>query len=219
MKAIIALSTIALAKFAIAAPDPAITARAQLVKRQDDPAMLGWVSTSGASEFSNRQTCDFPATLSTSGSYAQCCAPSSACNFWTTCSNNAVVAASTSVFCDNGLCNTGVIVPTTGAKEGTSYLGCWATSLGQDPFTMVQDIGSAPVATPTGGSSSGPSSGATSGASSRASGSGSGSVSETASATGSATAAASSSTGAAIQIGAKPLGGLLGFVAGLFALL
>lgn len=50
MKAIIALSALALSHLVTAAPDPVITARAELVPRQDDPALLGWVSTSGASE-------------------------------------------------------------------------------------------------------------------------------------------------------------------------
>ena len=35
-----------------------------------------------------------------------------------------------------------VLVATPGATSGESYLGCWATSLGQDAFTIVRDVGS-----------------------------------------------------------------------------
>lgn len=44
-----AVAIISLVAAAVASPDPQITARAQLGKRQSDPALLGYVSTSGAS--------------------------------------------------------------------------------------------------------------------------------------------------------------------------
>jgi hypothetical protein len=44
-----AIAIISLVAAAVASPDPQITARAQLGKRQSDPALLGYVSTSGAS--------------------------------------------------------------------------------------------------------------------------------------------------------------------------
>lgn len=47
MKSTIAILSLVAA--AVASPDPQITERAQLGKRQSDPALLGYVSTSGAS--------------------------------------------------------------------------------------------------------------------------------------------------------------------------
>jgi hypothetical protein len=44
-----AIAIISLVAAAVASPDPQITARAQLGKRQSNPALLGYVSTSGAS--------------------------------------------------------------------------------------------------------------------------------------------------------------------------
>ncbi|ORY18418.1 hypothetical protein BCR34DRAFT_554176 [Clohesyomyces aquaticus] len=225
MKTIVAFSAFALARIVAAVPDPLITPRAELQvgrRRDTDPALVGWVSTSGASAFSDLQSCDFPATLSTSGSFAQCCAPSSACNFWTTCNAGAVVGASTSVFCDSGYCNTGVIVPSLGASKGASYLACWPTSLGQGAFTLVRDIGSAAIASKTGSISGGSESGsgsvqATSGGSSRtASASATATAHETSAGSGTA---APKSTGAAVQGATRSLTGMLGFLAGMVALL
>ncbi|KAF1998116.1 hypothetical protein P154DRAFT_546977 [Amniculicola lignicola CBS 123094] len=227
----VALSVLAaLPCLTIATPDPIITPIALLQPRQNvDPSVLGWVSSSGASVFSDLRSCDFPATLSRSGSFAQCCQVSSACNLWTTCSVGMLFAESTSVACDQGYCNTGVVVATTGAKSGESYLGCWATSLGKEPFTLVQDIGSAPIATPTPSSSS-----------EKASGSGSqtdpshshdhpsehvhvhtsGSATESETPTGSSTgAAASSSTGSAVKSNPQPLTGFFGLIAAVLAVL
>jgi len=47
MKSTIAL--LSLVAVAATSPDPQITARAQLGKRQSDPALLGYISASGAS--------------------------------------------------------------------------------------------------------------------------------------------------------------------------
>ncbi|KAE8854202.1 hypothetical protein PTNB73_01488 [Pyrenophora teres f. teres] len=70
------------------------------------------------------RTCDYPEVLSTSGSLAQCCRTGVECVFWSFCSAATLFAQSTSLFCDQGLCNTGVLIPTAGASEGVSYLGC-----------------------------------------------------------------------------------------------
>ncbi|KAH7385244.1 hypothetical protein DE146DRAFT_759499 [Phaeosphaeria sp. MPI-PUGE-AT-0046c] len=128
-----------LVALAAAAADPQITARAELAPRQDDPAFLGFVSASG---FSDARSCDFPATLSRSGSLAQCCA-SASCTFWSSCSAGTLFASQTSLFCDQGYCNTALLVNTLGANSANSYLGCWATSLGEAPFSIVRDLGSA----------------------------------------------------------------------------
>ena len=90
----------------------------------------------------NSRTCDYPAVVSTSGSLAQCCSNGVECVFWSSCSAATLFAQSTSLFCDQGLCNTGVLVPTVGASEGVSYLGCWPLNYGTAAFTMVMDIGS-----------------------------------------------------------------------------
>jgi hypothetical protein len=79
--------------------------------------------------------------VSRSGSLAQCCS-GSACTFWSSCSAGTLFASQTSLFCDQGYCNTAVLVPSIGASSGQNYLGCWATSLGQNPFTVIADIGS-----------------------------------------------------------------------------
>lgn len=55
------------------------------------------------------------------------------------------MAAGTSVPCDVNAaltCNTGIVKTTAGANGGASYLACWQTSLGSNPFTFVQNIGS-----------------------------------------------------------------------------
>ncbi|KAH3911773.1 hypothetical protein HBI56_139470 [Parastagonospora nodorum] len=196
-----------------AAPDPLITPRAEVAARQDtNPAALGYVS---ASTFSDLRSCDYPATLSRSGSLAQCC-QSSSCIFWSSCSAGTLFASQTSLFCDQGYCNTAVLVPTVGASSGQNYLGCWATSLGQSPFTIVADVGSAAVGVATGsvtGSSSARATGASSGGRSNAA----------TSATGSATPASSSvavqSSGAAEHAVVQPLTGLFGLVAMVFGML
>ncbi|KAF2746756.1 hypothetical protein M011DRAFT_526833 [Sporormia fimetaria CBS 119925] len=133
-----------------ASPDPVITPLAHLHPRQNtpDPSILGFISTSGQSDFSDLRSCDYPATLSTSGTYAQCCTPNEPCIFWSICSDNTLKAESTSVFCDQGYCNTAVMVATPGAEMGEAvYMGCWATSLGQDAFTIVRDLGVTETAT------------------------------------------------------------------------
>jgi hypothetical protein len=96
----------------------------------------------------NPRSCDYPQTLSTSGSFAQCCPESGSCPFYTACSSNTLLAAgsASAVPCDvdPGLtCNTAVLATTAGASGGASYLACWQKSLGEGAFTFVQDIGSA----------------------------------------------------------------------------
>ncbi|KAF2998963.1 hypothetical protein E8E13_007107 [Curvularia kusanoi] len=229
MKSSIALFGLA-ATVAVASPDPQITARAQLGKRQSDPALLGYISESGASSFSDARSCDFPATLSSSGSLAQCCSGSD-CVFWSSCSAGTLFAQSTSLRCDQGFCNTAVLVPTPGAKSGESYLGCWATSLGQDAFTIVKDAGSA-LATPTAAASesdasassasSASASASVSAASSARSASAKSSTSGTAASSGTATQSSTgtaTSSGAAVANAAKPLTGVFGLVAMLFGVL
>ncbi|KAF2270761.1 hypothetical protein CC78DRAFT_528486 [Lojkania enalia] len=211
------ISLFALAHLAAATPDPVITLRAELQPRQNaDPSLVGWISTSGASAFSDVRSCDFPATLSSSGDFAQCCGTSSACNFFTTCNGNILQAESTSVTCDIGICNTGVILESAGASKGLGYLGCWQSSLGEEPFTLIQDIGSAPIATPTGDSSSEATSGASTEGGSRGATATRTSAAES---SGSETEAAaqSSSSGAAVMSAAQPLTGIFGAVAMLFA--
>lgn len=102
-----------------------------------------YIPTNLGSIVTDLRTCDFPATLTRSGSYAQCCSPSGPCNFYTSCSGNVLIAASTSVSCDTGFCNTGVIVASGGAQSGgASNLGCWATTLGTAPFSLVKTVDS-----------------------------------------------------------------------------
>ncbi|PSN64163.1 hypothetical protein BS50DRAFT_591120 [Corynespora cassiicola Philippines] len=228
MKSIASFSIIvALSRAVCAAPEPAITPRAELpvARRQDtlsDPARLGWVSESGASEFSDMRSCDSPQTLSRSGSLAQCCSPTGACEFWSTCSDGNLIAGSSSVFCDQGYCNTAVLVATPGASDGASFLGCWATSLGEDPFTIVQNVASAALAIPTTSPGSGSDEGSSSGSSRATSArSSAGSSAEESLSEGSATGsapAATESTGAA-AFAAEPLTGVFGAVAMLYALL
>ncbi|RYN32016.1 hypothetical protein AA0112_g6315 [Alternaria arborescens] len=145
MKSIVAMAISSITVTVTAVPDPLVTPRAELAPRQtssgDDPALLGWVDATNG-QWSDLRSCDYPATYSTSGSYAQCCAPgSSDCIFWSSCSAATLFSPQTSLFCDQGYCNTAVVVPTVGASGGVSYLGCWATSLGQEPFTLIRDIG------------------------------------------------------------------------------
>ncbi|KAF2280455.1 uncharacterized protein EI97DRAFT_464401 [Westerdykella ornata] len=152
MRTFIAPIFAGLSSLAIATPDPLITPAPALelhLRQQSaiDPSLLGWVSTSGASAFSDLRSCDYPATLSFSGSFAQCCSKDSPCNFFSTCSDGNLIAESTSVFCDNGYCNTGLIVASAGYTGGAQYLGCWATSLGKEPFALVQTVNSSAVAT------------------------------------------------------------------------
>ncbi|KAG9196996.1 hypothetical protein G6514_002697 [Epicoccum nigrum] len=237
MKSSVLFAAAGLAGLATAAssPDAQITAAAQLGKhrRQADPALLGYISADGASSFSDARTCDFPATLSSSGSLAQCCSGSD-CVFWSSCSAGTLFAQATSLRCDQGYCNTAVLVATPGAKSGESYLGCWATSLGEGPFTIVKDVGSA-IATPTATASEESASAsasatvstrasAASGTRSSASASAKSSASRSASAEASGTATESStsetpSTGAAVANAAKPLTGAVGLLAMFFGLL
>ncbi|OAL02840.1 hypothetical protein IQ06DRAFT_292135 [Phaeosphaeriaceae sp. SRC1lsM3a] len=197
-----------LVALAAAAADPQITARAELAPRQDDPAFLGFVSASG---FSDARSCDYPATLSRSGSLAQCCA-SASCTFWSSCSAGTLFASQTSLFCDQGYCNTAILVNTIGASNGQNYLGCWATSLGEAPFTIVRDIGSASrgaAPTSSGGASAPRSTGgsAVTTGSSRTSAAGAGSAASSA-------ASSAPSTGAASTVAVKPhAGGLLALLA------
>jgi len=90
----------------------------------------------------NSRTCDYPAVVSTSGSLAQCCGNGIECVFWSSCSVATLFAQSILLFCDQGTCNTGVLVPTVGASEGVSYLRCWPLNFETAAFTMVMDIGS-----------------------------------------------------------------------------
>jgi len=213
MKFAVVLSSIV--ALAAAAADPQVTARAELLgpRQNSDPALLGYLSS--GSSFSAARSCDFPATLSREGSYAQCCSGNS-CVFWTSCSAGTLFASQTSLRCDQGFCNTAVIQASVGASTANSYLGCWATSLGEQPFTLVANIGSASVAqgTPSasGSASSGGSARPTSGASS------SSTPSVTGSTTQSATEAAQT-TGAAVRAAGRPLTGVVGVVAMMFGLL
>ncbi|KAF1912851.1 hypothetical protein BDU57DRAFT_521410 [Ampelomyces quisqualis] len=190
-----------------AAADPQITPRAELAPRQNsDPAFLGWVS---ASTFTDNRSCDFPATVSRSGSLAQCCSGDS-CTFWSSCSAGTLFASQTSLFCDQGYCNTAVLAPTVGASGGQSYLGCWATSLGQSPFTIIADIGSAPQGQQTGsvpGSSGASTARTTSGSTAPSS------------ETPTSPAAGTTSTGAANGAVVQPLTGAFGLVAMVLSLL
>ncbi|KAH7084454.1 hypothetical protein FB567DRAFT_82912 [Paraphoma chrysanthemicola] len=208
-------TTASIVAIAAAAADPQVTPRAELAQRQNsDPAFLGYIS---AATFSDARSCDFPATLSRSGSLAQCCA-SASCTFWSSCSAGTLFASQTSLFCDQGYCNTAVLVPTVGASSGQNYLGCWATSLGQNPFTIVANIGSASVGQLTsarsGNSALGRASSITGSVARSSVTSAAGSGSPTQSATG-----ASQSTGAASAVGVTPVTGAIGLVAMAFGLL
>ncbi|KAL5373676.1 hypothetical protein DPSP01_012538 [Paraphaeosphaeria sporulosa] len=218
MARILALSFVT-ASLAAAAPEPLITARAELHPRADS-SILGWISTSGASRLSDVRSCDFPQTLTQSGSYAQCCEKDKECNFYTTCSAGNVIAESTSVFCDEGFCNTGIILETKGATSAQSYLGCWATSLGKDPITLIQSMGATGPA-PTGLTSSTDDSSITESGSAASTGTAtvsSSSESESESSPTSESSPSSSSPGAAAGV-AKPLTGVVGLIAGLVAML
>ncbi|KAF2629088.1 hypothetical protein BU25DRAFT_409552 [Macroventuria anomochaeta] len=216
MKSTIAI--LSLAAVAAASPDPQITERAQVGKRQSDPALLGYISESGASSFSDARSCDYPATLSSAGSLAQCCSGSD-CVFWSSCSAGTLFAQSTSLRCDQGFCNTAVLAVTPGARSGESYLGCWATSLGQDAFTIVRDVGSA-IVTPTASASSGASAASNArSASARSSASGSVASSGTAGTATQPSTGTVQSSGAAVANAAKPLSGAFGLAAMLFGML
>jgi hypothetical protein len=95
------------------------------------------------------RTCDYTAVFSSSGAYAQCCntaGSDTACNFFTACSANTLVGPSGSVACDYtsaSQCNTAIVVASSGAKSGVSFLGCWQTDLGSSAFTIVHDTGAA----------------------------------------------------------------------------
>ncbi|KAL6703388.1 hypothetical protein ACN47E_009730 [Coniothyrium glycines] len=151
----LALALASLVATGAAVADAAVTPRAELGRRQEDPALLGWVDAVNG-QFSDSRACDYPATLSSSGALAQCCASGAACVFWSSCSAGTLFAAATSLLCDQGYCNTAVLLPTVGAGTGAaqSYLGCWATTLGQAPFTLIRDIGPAAVVPPTTASAS-----------------------------------------------------------------
>lgn len=156
---------------------------------------------------SDLRACDFPATLSSSAALAQCCTDS-ACVFWQACSAGTLFAESpsTSLRCDQGYCNTAIILPTVGAPAGHSYLGCWATTLGENPFTIVRDIGNTnspptPSSAPSPPATSAPSSTATSGSPRQSS------------------AAAPQSTAAAAVDSVQPPTAVFGLVALLLAML
>ncbi|KPI38218.1 uncharacterized protein AB675_1083 [Cyphellophora attinorum] len=213
---------------------PMITAAAQLFPRDTDPGFVGFISQNG--EFSNPRSCEYSETVSTSGSYFQCCptASGSACNFYTTCSDNTLYApGSVSVDCyqNTGLqCNTGIVLQTAGQEGGgASYLACWQTSLGSSAFTFVQTTGASGgggggsgAASTGSGSGSGSSAAATMSATS-SSGSGgsssSGSAAQSTGATGSSSASASQSANAAAEVvaegmGAKVVGAAVALVGG-----
>ncbi|KAH9880235.1 hypothetical protein IAQ61_000524 [Plenodomus lingam] len=136
----IPIATFMAAVHAVRAPDPVITPAGIVAARQEDAGLLGWVD-AGNGQLSDQRSCDYPATLSTSGSLAQCCTAST-CTFWESCSAGTLFAGpSISLFCDQGYCNTAVLVRTVGADSGASYLGCWATSLGEAAFTIIGNVG------------------------------------------------------------------------------
>lgn len=87
----------------------------------------------------NSQSCDYPATLSRSGHFMQCCEPGSKCNFFTACRNGTAVSPSYSVFCEEGFCNTAVIRNLSETLDSASYLACWPTNFGKSPFTLLRD--------------------------------------------------------------------------------
>ncbi|CAG5153234.1 uncharacterized protein ALTATR162_LOCUS3091 [Alternaria atra] len=219
MMPIVAIAGSVLAATATAALDPLITPRAELAPRQtpsgNDPALVGWVDATNE-QWSDLRSCDYPATYSTSGSFAQCCASgSSDCIFWSSCSAATLFAAQTSLFCDQGYCNTAVVVPTVGASEGVSYLGCWATSLVQEAFTLVRDIGNADVAS----RSSDVSGDGSTASGSPASTAASESASETSSSATEASGSATPTTGAAAIETVGPLAGVVGLLTMLFGII
>ncbi|KAH6868504.1 hypothetical protein BKA58DRAFT_440950 [Alternaria rosae] len=218
MKSIAALAAYFLVAVTTAAPDPLITPRAELAPRQtsseSDPALVGWIDATDG-QFSDLRSCDYPATFSTSGTFAQCCAPDSDCTFWSSCSSAALLAGSTSLFCDQGYCNTAVVVPTVGASKGVDFLGCWATSLGTGAFTVVRDIGDADVA-PASSTETGDE--GTTG-SSPTSTAADASASETSSSATESSTDADVTTGSAAAETLEPLTGVVGLVALLFGVL
>lgn len=151
MKTAVVCTFAAAMHLAAAIPDAVITPAAQLQPRQDaGPSLLGCVHTRGKSEYApeDRRTCDFPATLTVRGELAQCCEPSAACNFFSECSAGTLFAESTSVFCDQGYCNTGVIIESTAEQTATvGFLGCWPTELGEDLITLMRWKGDPPQGT------------------------------------------------------------------------
>lgn len=68
----------------------------------------------------------------------QCCQPGQRCPFYTTCSGGTLFAQSTRVFCDQGTCNTAIVVSDLGPSDRSSYLACWATSFGTSPIFIMQ---------------------------------------------------------------------------------
>lgn len=140
-------------------------------------------------------------------------------------------------------------MPSVGASTGVSYLGCWATSLGESAFTIIKDVGSgmfllsflldylllwmrvcmcADVCLIDGASASSSGSAQSSAKSSGASGKATttaGSSATSAAGSGSSASGSQSSTGAAQSSGAaavdavKPLTGVFGFIAVLFGML
>ncbi|KAK6437982.1 hypothetical protein LTR95_005826 [Oleoguttula sp. CCFEE 5521] len=97
---------------------------------------------------SDSRKCDYPETLSTDDENVQCCKPGAPCDFYYQCQGNTLYGASgTSVLCDVSpelTCNTAIVVPATLAAylglTGYSYLACWQTTLGTNPFTIVQSV-------------------------------------------------------------------------------
>ncbi|RYN56351.1 hypothetical protein AA0118_g8201 [Alternaria tenuissima] len=107
------------------------------------------------------------------------------------------------------------VVPTVGASGGVSYLGCWATSLGQEPFTLIRDIGDVDVA---------PSSSTVSSEDSTASASpdsttASGSTSETLTNGAESSTSATPTTGAAAVAMSGSFAGMIGLLAMLFSMI
>lgn len=145
---------------------------------------------------------------------------------WSSCGGGTLFAQSTSLRCDVGYCNTAVLVATPGATSGESYLGCWATDLGEAPFTIVKEVsttGSVPGSSASGSgnvasNTESSSTRSTAPPSGSGSSSGSGSAASSGTPTQSSTGSAQSSGAAAANI-AKPLTGVFGLVAMFFGVL
>ncbi|KAM0719937.1 hypothetical protein Q7P37_004072 [Cladosporium fusiforme] len=198
--------------FAIDPELPVITAAARLYRRQEDPAFVGLVG----DQFDEPRSCDFPQTVSTSGSFVQCCPTSGACPFYTTCSSNTLVASNATVPCDVDpalTCNTGWVLTADNDLNTGSYLACWQTSLGTSPFTILRNLDATATSAPGNASSS---SSSTSKETSSSASDGSSSTSSTDSANDSTASGASetSSSAAAAVVGGSEYrrGGLLGAV-------
>ncbi|KAL1591165.1 hypothetical protein WHR41_00169 [Cladosporium halotolerans] len=139
------LTLIGFVAHTIAGEQPAITPAPRLHRRQDDPALVGYVEQA----FYESRRCDYPQTVSTSGSYVQCCPATGECPFYTTCSSNTLLAANATVPCDVDAtlaCNTGLVFATRDAADPASYLACWQTSLGSDALTIIQSVDETAVA-------------------------------------------------------------------------